>query len=249
MTTISIFQWICVAIIQPSNFQKVRTVNYILASSHHDRMRGAMLFCPGVIFCNSKQSLKLYESPIDEQHIHEQNLKRILRQSLVDVGLSITRPSDLFLMTVYTVNYIVTILLMLMTWRRSERSHHLQYSTILHTALQRLKQKINTKQSESSNPLSRLIGGTQDNRAKVAKMFLVSFSTYPEHSVHRNPFTPLSIMLLTGPTFPVADRFATKLISRPIRLVGKTSLKESLPVRKWCGIFFIILWLFVVADV
>ena len=28
--------------------EKVRTVNYILASSLHDRMRGAMLFCPGV---------------------------------------------------------------------------------------------------------------------------------------------------------------------------------------------------------
>ena len=54
--------------------EKVRTVNYILASSHHDRMRGAMLFCPGVIFWSSKQSLKLYKSPIDEQRKHEQNL-------------------------------------------------------------------------------------------------------------------------------------------------------------------------------
>ena len=76
--------------------EKVRTVNYILASSHHDRMRGAMLFCPGVIFWSSKQSLKLYKSPIDEQRKHEQNLKRIMRQSLVDVGLSIARPSDFF---------------------------------------------------------------------------------------------------------------------------------------------------------
>ena len=67
-----------------------------MASSHHDRMRGAMLFCPGVIFWSSKQSLKLYKSPIDEQRKHEQNLKRIMRQSLVDVGLSIARPSDLF---------------------------------------------------------------------------------------------------------------------------------------------------------
>ena len=40
--------------------ENVRTVNYILASSHHDRMRGAMLFCPGVTFCSPKQSLKLY---------------------------------------------------------------------------------------------------------------------------------------------------------------------------------------------
>ena len=56
--------------------EKVRTVNYILASSHHDRMRGAMLFCPGVTFCSSKQSLKLYESPIDKQHKYEQNLKK-----------------------------------------------------------------------------------------------------------------------------------------------------------------------------
>ena len=76
--------------------EKVRTVNYILSSSHHDRMRGAMLFFPGVTFCSSKQSRKLYESPIDKQHKYEQNLKRIMRQSLVDVGLSIARLSDLF---------------------------------------------------------------------------------------------------------------------------------------------------------
>ena len=76
--------------------EKVRTVNYILASSHHDRMRGAMLFCPGVTFCSSKQSRKLYESPTDEQHKNPQNLKRIMRQSLVDVGLSIARLSYLF---------------------------------------------------------------------------------------------------------------------------------------------------------
>ena len=102
--------------------EKVRTVNYILASSHHDRMRGAMLFCPGVTFCSSKQSLKLYEPPIDKQHKYEQNLKRIMRQGLVDVGLSIARS---FLMIIYAMNYIVTILLMLMTWRRNERDHHL----------------------------------------------------------------------------------------------------------------------------
>ena len=42
-------------------------------------------------------------------------------------------------------------------------------------------------------PLSRLIEGTRKNLTKVAKkMFLVSFSTYPEHSVHGNPFTPFS---------------------------------------------------------
>ena len=76
LTTISIFQWIDTAF----DVEKVKTVNYILASSHHDRMRGAMLFCPGVIFCSSKQSLKLYESPIDKQHKHEQNLKNIMRQ-------------------------------------------------------------------------------------------------------------------------------------------------------------------------
>ena len=66
-----------------------------MASSHHDRMRGPMLFCPGVTFCYSKQSLKWYESPIDRQHKYVQNLKRIMRQSLIDVGLSIARPSDL----------------------------------------------------------------------------------------------------------------------------------------------------------
>ena len=105
--------------------EKVRTVNYILASSHHDWMRGAMLFFQGVTFCSSKRSLKLYEPPIDKQHKYEQNLKRIVRHSRVDVGLSIARPSDLFLMIVYTVNDIVTILRMLMTWRRNERGHHL----------------------------------------------------------------------------------------------------------------------------
>ena len=76
--------------------EKVRTVNYILASSHHDRMHRAMLFCQGATFCSSKQTLKLYEPPIDKQHKHEQNLKRIMRQSLVDIGLSIARTSDLF---------------------------------------------------------------------------------------------------------------------------------------------------------
>ena len=57
-------------------------------------------------------------------------------------------------------------------------------------------------------PLSCVIGGTRNNSAKVAKskMFLASFSTYPEHSVHGNPFTPSSIMLLTSPTYPVANR-------------------------------------------
>ena len=54
-----------------------------------------MLCCPGVTLCCSKQSLKWYEPPIDKQHKYEQNLKRIMRQSLVDVGLSIARSSDL----------------------------------------------------------------------------------------------------------------------------------------------------------
>ena len=34
------------------------------------------------------------------------------------------------------------------------------------------------------------------------KMFVVSFLTYPEYSVHGNPFNPFSIMLLTGPHIP-----------------------------------------------
>ena len=33
--------------------EKVKTVNYILTSSHHDQMRGAMLFCPVVTLCSS----------------------------------------------------------------------------------------------------------------------------------------------------------------------------------------------------
>ena len=61
------------------------------------------------------------------------------------------------------------------------RYNVVHYSTILHTALQWLK----------------------------LKMFLVSFSTYPEHSVYGNPLTPLSIML-AGPTYPVANRLAKK---------------------------------------
>ena len=56
-----------------------------MASSQHDRIRGAMLFCPGVTLCSSKQSLKLYESPIDKQHKYELILERITRQNLVDV--------------------------------------------------------------------------------------------------------------------------------------------------------------------
>ena len=80
-------------------------------------------------------------------------------------------------------------------------------------------------------------------------MVLVSFSTDPEHSVHGNPSTPFSIMLLTGPTYPVANRLAKKWISCRIRLVGKTSIMKSLPVSKWCGYFYFILWLFVVTDV
>ena len=39
-------------------------------------------------------------------------------------------------------------------------------------------------------------------------MFLVSFSTYPEHSMHGNSYTPFSIMLLTDPTYAVANRLA-----------------------------------------
>ena len=72
--------------------EKVRTFNYILSSLHHDRMRGAMLFCPEVTFCSSKQNLKLYESPTDKQ-IRTKS-EKIMRQSLVDVGLSIAWPSD-----------------------------------------------------------------------------------------------------------------------------------------------------------
>ena len=50
-------------------------------------------------------------------------------------------------------------------------------------------------------PLSRLVGGTWNHLAKVAEkhLFLVSFSTYPEHAVHGNPFPPFSLMLLNGP--------------------------------------------------
>ena len=57
-------------------------------------MRGTMLFCPGVTFCSSKQSLKLFESPIDKQHKYEQNLNK--NHEAEPVELSIVRPSDLF---------------------------------------------------------------------------------------------------------------------------------------------------------
>ena len=106
-----------------SEDEKVRTVNYILASSLHDRMHVAMLFAQE-LHSVAQNKVWICESPIDKQHKYEQNLKRIMRQSLVDVGLSIARPSDL-LMIVYTVNYIVTILRVLMTWRRNEQGHHL----------------------------------------------------------------------------------------------------------------------------
>ena len=89
-------------------------------------------------------------------------------------------------------------------------------------------------------PLSRLIGGTRNNLAKVVKMFLVSFSTYHEHSMHENPFTPFSMMLLTGPTCPIANRLAKKMNFHRIRLLGKTSLMKSLSVPKWYRIFIIL---------
>ena len=56
-------KWLCTY--TAFEVEEVRTVNYILASSHHDRMREAMLFWQWVTFCSSKQSLELYESSID----------------------------------------------------------------------------------------------------------------------------------------------------------------------------------------
>ena len=147
--------------------EKVRTVNYILASSHHDRMRGAMLFSLWVTFCSSKE-------PGRCRTLNSQTFWP-------------------FLIIVYTVNNIVPMLWMLMTWRRNERVHHtseslvnewqldtslyviwyssssrtkilskitcsryrynvVHYSTVLHRALQWLRQKIIKQQSESSNP-------------------------------------------------------------------------------------------------
>ena len=88
------------------------------------------------------------------------------------------------------------------------RYNVVHYSTILHTASAAMTEAEDKQETiREFKPLSRLIGGTQNNLAKVAKMFLVSFSTYPEHSVHGNPLTPLSIML-AGPTYPVANRLA-----------------------------------------
>ena len=79
-------------------------------------------------------------------------------------------------------------------------------------------------------------------------MFLASFSTYPEHSVHGNSFTPFSIMLLTGSTYPVANRLTKNEFLVELDLWAKQFLIKSLPVSKWCGTF-IILWLFVVTNV
>ena len=76
--------------------EKVRTVNYIFGLLAQRLNAWGNVVCPGVTFCSPKQSLKLYEIPIDKQHKYEQNLKRIIRHSLIDVGLSIARPSELF---------------------------------------------------------------------------------------------------------------------------------------------------------
>ena len=57
-------------------------------------------------------------------------------------------------------------------------------------------------------PLSCLIGGTRNNLAKVAKNVPCIIFDLSLTFCAWNPFTPFSIMLLTGPTYPVANRLA-----------------------------------------
>ena len=105
--------------------EKVRTVNYIFGLVAPRSNAWAMLFCPGVTFCSSKQSLKLFESPIDKQHKYEQNLKKNHEAEPGGCQTFNSQTFRPFLMIVYTVNYIVTILRMLITWWRNEGGHHL----------------------------------------------------------------------------------------------------------------------------
>ena len=90
------------------------------------------------------------------------------------------------------------------------------------------------------NPLSRLIGGTRNNLAKIAtKIFLVSFPTYPEPSVHGNPFNPFSIMLLTGPTYPVANRVAKKEFLVELDLWAKMFNEEPVCPEMLCNFYYL----------
>ena len=87
-------------------------------------------------------------------------------------------------------------------------------------------------------PLSRLIEGTRNNLAKVAKnvpciIFDLSWIFSAWKSVH-----PLFHNVNRS---HIASCYQTRKtwISLWNRLVGKTSVMKSLPVSKWCGIFII----------
>ena len=112
------------------------------------------------------------------------------------------------------------------------RCNLVHYSTILHMALQCLRQKINNKQSKSSN----LCRAKQFSQGR-SKCSLYHFRTILniQCTEIRSPF---SIMLLMGPTYPVANRLAKNEFRVEIRLIGKTFLVKSLPVPKWCGTFY-----------
>ena len=113
LTTINIFQWICVAIIQPSKLKKKGQSTTFCLHRTTIECVGAMLFCPGVTFCRSKQNLKLYESPTDKQ-IRTKSEKNHEAQ-----------PGRRRTLNSQTFRLIVTILRMLMTWRCNERGHHM----------------------------------------------------------------------------------------------------------------------------
>ena len=127
------------------------------------------------------------------------------------------------------------------------RYNVVHYSTILHTALEWLRQKINKKQSVSSN-----LCRTKLEERETVEPRLLKCSLH-----HFRPILNIQCTEIRSPFFHNAvNRPHTQLLTdsqkcifrRIISPVGKTFLMKSLPVPKWCGIFSI-LWLFVVTVV
>ena len=88
------------------------------------------------------------------------------------------------------------------------RYNVVHYSTILHTASAAMTEAEDKQETiREFKPLSRLIGGTQNNLAKVAKNVPCIIFNLSWTFSARKSLTPLSIML-AGPTYPVANRLA-----------------------------------------
>ena len=100
--------------------EKVRTVNDIWPHRTTIECVGQCCFARGLHSVAQNKVWNHMNHPL----INSTNTNKIWKESWsrapVNVGLSIARPSKHFLIIVYTVNYIVTILWMLMTWRHNE---------------------------------------------------------------------------------------------------------------------------------